>query len=67
MVLPTSGFEDETVFLTDCEVDGAAKYSLLHNVPPEWVNIPEDSLWDEHEELIFAFSPTNVNPFGDSM
>ena len=51
----------ETVFLTDCEVDEAAQFSLLHNVPPEWVNIPEDSLWDEHEELVFAFSPTNVN------
>jgi predicted transcriptional regulator len=53
--------EDETVFLTDCEVDDAAQFSLLHNVPPAWIDIPEDSLWDEHEELVFAFSPTNVS------
>ena len=53
--------EDETVFLTDCEVAEPATYSLLHNIPPAWIDIPEDSLWDEHEELVFAFSPTNVS------
>jgi predicted transcriptional regulator len=53
--------EDETVFLTDCEVAEPATYRLLHNIPPAWIDIPEDSLWDEHEELVFAFSTTNVS------
>lgn len=51
--------EDATVFLTDCGFAESETYSLLHNVPPEWFTIPEDSLWDETGELVFTFSSTN--------
>ena len=53
--------EDGTVFLSDCEVGEPATYSFLYDEPPAWIGIPEESLWDEDQEVVFSFSPANIN------
>ena len=52
--------DNETVFLTDCEVSEIENYRLLHNIPPQWIEVPEASLWD-NEEIVLTFLPSNAS------